>query len=99
MTPGETCRVVSGGGEVVSRRTYDEVEQETEAAHRIRATWGRVAMVGGGVLILLAGWRIVARRRGRANQAPTSADLFFKRRAAAQRADQNPRPPEDDPPT
>ena len=99
MAPGETCRVVSGSGEVVSRRTYDEVEKETEAAHRIRVAWGRAALVGGGVLIALAGWRIVVARRRRANQGPTAADLFFQRRAAAQRADQNPPPPEDDPPT
>jgi hypothetical protein len=99
MAPGETCRVESGSGEVVSRRTYAEVEQETEAAHRVRVVWSRAALVGGGVLTVLAGWRIVVRRRARANQGPTEADLFFQRRAAAQRADQNTTPPQDDPPT
>jgi len=84
MAPGGICRVVSGGGEVVSRRTYDEVVRETEAAQQIRVAWGRAAMLGGGALILLAAWRIIVVRRRRANPEPTAADLFFRRRAAAQ---------------
>jgi hypothetical protein len=98
MSPGETCREASGSGEVVSRRTYAEVEQETEAAHRVRVAWGRAALLGGGALILLAVGGIVVRRRRRANQEPTPADLFFQRRAAAQAAPPYPRPREDDPP-
>jgi hypothetical protein len=95
MSPGENCRVVSGGGEVVSRKTYDEVVAETEAAHHIRVIWGRTALLGGGALTLLAVCGIVVRRRRRANQEPTPGDLFFRRRAAAQAAPPYPRPPED----
>jgi hypothetical protein len=50
MAPGEVCQVASGSGEVASRRTYDEVEKETVAAHRTSVTWGRSALLGGGAL-------------------------------------------------
>ena len=95
MSPGEVCRDTTGSGEVVARKTYDEVEKEAEAAQRTRDTWGRGAFVSGAVLILLAAAGIVIRRRRRANQDPSPADLFFQRRAAAQAAP----PPDKGPPT
>jgi len=95
MSPGTVCQDTTGSGEVVARKTYDEVEKEAEAAQRTRDTWGRGAFVSGAVLILLAAAGIVIRRRRRANQGPSPADLFFQRRAAAQAAP----PPDKGPPT
>lgn len=95
MSPGEVCQAATGSGEVAARRTYDEVQKETEAAQRTRDTWGLGAFVGGGVLILAAAAGVVVRRRRRANQGPSPADLFFQRRAAAQAAP----PPDEGPPT
>jgi hypothetical protein len=95
MSPGEVCREAIGSGEVVARKTYDEVEKETEAAQRTRDTWGLGAFVSGTALILLATTGIVVRRRRRTNQGPSPADLFFQRRAAAQAAP----PPDEGPPT
>jgi hypothetical protein len=86
MSPGKVCEEASGSGDVVSRKTYDEVAKETEAAHQTRVIWGRAALVGGGVLIVLAVGGLVVRRRGRKNQGPTPSDLFFRRRAAEQAA-------------
>ena len=86
MSPGEVCRETTGSGEVVARKTYDEVEKEAAAAQRTRDAWGLGTLASGAVLILLAGAGIVIRRRRRANQGPSPADLFFQRRAAAQAA-------------
>lgn len=98
MSPGEICQEASGSGEVASRKTYDDVKAETEAAQHTRVSWGRSALLGGGVLTLLAVCGIVVRRRRRKNQGPTPGDLFFRRRAAAQAAPPQ-RPPEDGPQT
>jgi len=95
MSPGEVCQDTTGSGEVVARKTYDEVEKETVAAQRTRDAWGLGAFVGGAVLILVAATGIVIHRRRRANQGPSPADLFFQRRAAAQAAP----PPDEGPPT
>jgi hypothetical protein len=95
MSPGRVCLNATGSGKVVERKTYDEVEKETEAAQRTRDTWGLRAFVSGAALILLAAAGVVVRRRRRANQDPSPADLFFQRRAAAQAAP----PPREGPPT
>jgi LPXTG-motif cell wall-anchored protein len=97
MSPGQVCQEASGSGDVVTRKTYDEVAKETEAAQHVGEIWGRVAFVAGGVLTLLAVGGLVVRRRRRNNQDPTPSDLFFRRRAAAQAAPPPPRPPEDGP--
>ena len=94
MSPGAVCRDTTGSGQVVARKTYDEVVMETEAAQRTRDTWGFGAFVSSAVLIPLAAAGIVIRRRRRANQGPSPADLFFRRRAAAQAAP----PPDEGPP-
>jgi hypothetical protein len=86
MSPGAVCQEATGSGEVVARKTYDEVEKETVAAQPTRDAWGLGAFVGGAVLILLAVAGVVVRRRRRAKQEPSPADLFFQRRAAAARA-------------
>lgn len=95
MSPGAVCQDTTGSGEVVARRTYDEVERETVAAQRTRDAWGLGAFVGGSVLILLAVAGVVVRRRSRAKQGLSPAELFFQRRAAAQATP----PPENGPPT
>ena len=95
MSPGEVCRDTTGSGEVVARKTYDEVEKETEAAQRTRDTWSLGAFASGTVLILLAATGFAVRRRRRADHGPSPADLFFQRRAAAQAAPQ----PDEGPPT
>ena len=95
MSPGGVCQNATGSGEVAARKTYDEVEKETEAAQRTRDTWGLGAFVSGAALILVAAAGIVIRRRRRASQGPSPADLFFQRRAAAQAAP----PPDGGPPT
>jgi hypothetical protein len=94
MSPGRVCLNATGSGEVVERKTYDEVEKETEAAQRTRDAWSLGAFASGAVLILLAAAGTVVRRRRRANQGPSPADLFFQRRAAAQAAP----PPDGGPP-
>jgi hypothetical protein len=86
MSPGQVCQEASGSGDVVVRKTYDEVAKETEAAQHVKEIWGRSAFVVGGVLILLAVGGLVVRRRRRANQGPSPSDLFFQRRAAEQAA-------------
>ncbi len=94
ISPGRVCVNATGSGEVVERKTYDEVEKETEAAQRTRDTWSLGAFVSGGVLILMAATGTVIRRRRRANQGQSAGDLFFQRRAAAQAAP----PPDEGPP-
>lgn len=80
MSPGEVCQEATGSGKVTSRKTYDEVKREIDAAHRTFVTWGRWTMLGGGAaLTALAGWGIAAHRRRGRNQGPTPADLFFQR--------------------
>jgi len=86
MSPGEVCEETTGSGDVTSRKTYDDVEKETQAAHRTFVTWGRWAMLGGGaVLTALAIWGIAVQRHRKRNQGPTTADLFFQQQAAQAR--------------
>lgn len=91
MARGGVCQETTGSGEVVARRTYDEVEKEAVAAQRVRNAWGLGAFVGGAVLISVAVAAEVVRRRRRAKQGPSPGDLFFQRHAAALRTP----PPED----
>ncbi|HEV7649414.1 MAG TPA: hypothetical protein VGP26_14775 [Actinophytocola sp.] len=83
MLPGDTCQYTSRTGEVTSEESYDEVKKGTEAAHHTFVTWGRWAMLGGGLaLTLLAIWGIAAHRRRAKKQGPTTADLYFQQQSA-----------------
>jgi hypothetical protein len=83
MQPGDICEYHSRTGEVTSRETYDEVKADNEAAHQTFVTWGRWALLGGGLALSALGiWGITVQRRRRRNQGPTTADLYFQQQAA-----------------
>lgn len=83
MQPGEICEYTNRSGDVTSQETYDEVKAGNEAAHQTFVTWGRWALLGGGLALTALGiWGITVQRRRRRNQGPTTADLYFQQQAA-----------------
>jgi hypothetical protein len=84
MGPGDICEYTNRSGEVTSRQTYDEVKEAGESAHQTFVTWGRWALLGGGLALSALGiWGIVRERRRRKAAGPTTADLYFQQQAAA----------------
>lgn len=83
MVPGDVCEYRTRGGDVTSSQTYDEVKENNEAVHHTFVTWGRWALLGGGVLLTGFGiWGIVRTRRRRKAQGPSTADVYFQQQAA-----------------
>jgi len=83
MGPGDICEYTRNG-QVTSRETYDEVKESSEAAHHTFVTWGRWALLGGGLALTVLGiWGIVRERRRRKAAGPTTADLYLQQQAAA----------------
>jgi hypothetical protein len=79
MSPGDVCEYTNRSGDVTSRQTYDEVEADTKAAHQTFVTWGRWALLGGGLALSVLGiWGIVRERRRRKAQGPSTADLYLQ---------------------
>jgi hypothetical protein len=81
MGPGDVCEETRGGA-TVDTETYEEMKADNERARRTFNTWGRWALLGGGVVLTAAGvLGIVAVRRRRAAQgtaqppAPYSQDM------------------------
>jgi hypothetical protein len=84
MSPGDICESRSSTGEVTSSETYDEVKAGNERAHRTFVTWGRWALLGGGILLTgLAIWGIVRERRRRKAEGQVG-DLYVQQQSAAQ---------------
>ncbi|MPZ82043.1 MAG: hypothetical protein GEV28_17280 [Actinophytocola sp.] len=83
MQPSDVCEYRTRGGDVTSSETYDEVKAGNESARRTFDTWGRWALLGGGLALTGLGvWGIVRTRRRRKAQDPTTADLFLQQQAA-----------------
>lgn len=69
MGPGDVCEETRGGT-TVETRTYDEMKESSEARARMFETWGRWALLGGGLVLAIAGLTgILATRRRRAAAA------------------------------
>jgi hypothetical protein len=76
MSPGDVCEETSRGS--TTTKTYAEMKASDEAGKRIFNSWGRWALLGGGVVLMGAGIAgIVATRRRRRNAGPTTADLHL----------------------
>jgi hypothetical protein len=83
MSPGDVCETTTNG-RVTSTETYDEVARNNAAAHETFVTWGRWALLGGGILLTgLAVWGMVSHRRRQKAAGPTTADLYFQEQQAA----------------
>ncbi|HEY7596321.1 MAG TPA: hypothetical protein VH969_24460 [Actinophytocola sp.] len=83
MLPGDVCEYTNRSGDVTSRETYDEVKEGNERAHHTFVTWGRWALLGGGLALSALGiWGIVRHRRRRKAAGPSTADLYFQQQAA-----------------
>jgi hypothetical protein len=84
MSPGDICETRTSTGEVTSSETYDEVKESNERAHRTFVTWGRWALLGGGILLIgLAIWGIVRERRRRKVEGQIG-DLYVQQQSGAQ---------------
>jgi len=66
MYPGDVCEETRGGA-TVDTKTYEEMRTSNENGQRVFNSWGRWALLGGGlVLVVLGGVGIVRVRRQRA---------------------------------
>jgi hypothetical protein len=85
MVPGDTCQYTNRSGDVTSEETYDEVAENSAAAHQTWVTWGRWTVLGIGIgLAGLGIWGVVRERRRRKAQGPSTADMYLQQQAAAQ---------------
>jgi hypothetical protein len=79
MSPGDVCETRSRTGSVTRTETYDEMKADKEAASKTFHTWGRWALLGGGLALAgLGAWGIVRERRKRKNAGPTTADMYLR---------------------
>ena len=82
MSPGDVCETRSSTGSVTKTETYDEMKADKEAASKTFHTWGRWALLGGGLALAgLGAWGIVRERRRRKNAGPTTADMYLRQGA------------------
>jgi hypothetical protein len=78
MSPGDVCETRSSTGSVTRTETYDEMKADKEAASKTFHTWGRWALLGGGLVLAgLGAWGIVRERRRRKHAGPTTADMYL----------------------
>ncbi|HEY0448188.1 hypothetical protein [Actinophytocola sp.] len=83
MNPGSVCEFRDRGGDVTSTQTYDEIKAGDAAAKKTFNSWGRWALLGGGLALTgLAGWGILRRRRQQKAQGPTTAGLYLQQQTA-----------------
>jgi outer membrane biosynthesis protein TonB len=83
MSPGDLCETRSSTGSVTKTETYDEMKADQEAGKQTFETWGRWALLGGGLALAGLGvWGIVRERRRRKNAGPTTADMYLRQQGA-----------------
>lgn len=70
MGPGDVCEETRAGS-VVDTQTYEEMKESKEAGQRIFNSWGRWALLGGGLILTVLGiWGIVKVKRQRKEPRP-----------------------------
>lgn len=69
MYPGDVCEETRAGS-TVDTKTYEEMKASKEAGQRIFNSWGRWALLGGGLVLVVGGIAgIMTTRRRRAKAA------------------------------
>jgi hypothetical protein len=84
MSPGDVCEYRNrSGGHAIDSQTYDEMKANTEAGQRTFNSWGRWALLGGGLVLTgLGAWGAVRHRRRQKAAAPGTADPHVQQQAA-----------------
>ena len=68
MSPGDVCEETRNGS-VTETETYEEMKESKEAGQRTFNSWGRWALLGGGLLLTGLGiWGIVKVKRAKKNE-------------------------------